>query len=104
MIDYNPKALIWGGVALTQALLSYYILNTRSQVVPDSAFEVKLAKNIYVGYEISLYWAITIPVLFNKVYWGLMFLATAGAFGWIKVFISLRRHYTKNREKIENQS
>ncbi len=99
----NPNALIWGSVAMANSLLSYYILNTRDQVVKSNNFEVKLGKNIYVGYEITLYWAITLPILFNKLYFGLVFLATVGALSWIKVFISLRRYYIKHKSMIENE-
>jgi phosphatidylglycerophosphate synthase len=100
-LDY--RVFIWGTAALVNALLTFYILNTRGLLVNKATFEVKLKKNIYVGYEISLYWVISFFVIINKLYPGLIVLATFGALSWIKCFVSLRRYYFRNKEQIEKE-
>ena len=97
----NPAALIWGLIALTHCFLAYYIMNTRNQIMKGYSFEIKLKNSIYVGYEISLYWAVSLIVIFNRMYLGLIFLGTIGALGWIKVYITLKNYYIKHREEIE---
>lgn len=100
-VEKKPACLIWGMVALTHSLLTYYAINTRSQIRKGHSFEVKLKKNIYVGYEITSYWAVTFIVIFNALYAGLIFMATIGALSWIKVYITLKKYYMKHREEIE---
>ena len=99
--DNNPIALIWGLVGLTHCFLAYYIMNTRNQIIKGHTFEIRLKNNIYVGYEISLYWFVTLMVVFNRVYLGLVLLGTIGALGWIKVYITLKNYYLKHKEEIE---
>lgn len=98
----SPFAFFWGMPALANSLLTFYILNTRSQIIKTASFEVNLGNKIYVGYEISLYWTITVFVLLGKVFWGLVFLGTVGALAWIKTFITLYLYYRKNRQQIES--
>lgn len=99
--NMDPSAFIWGFIALANSFLTFYVLNTRGQIIKGATFEVKPAKNIYVGYEISLYWAISFFVVINNVYTGLIFLASIGALSWIKCFVTLRRYYFKNKAEIE---
>ena len=99
--ESDPNVLIWGLIALTHCFLTYYIMNTRNLIIKGHTFEIKLRNNIYVGYEISLYWALTFIVLINKIYPGLIFLGTVGALSWIKVYVTLRRYYIRNREEVE---
>lgn len=96
-------ALLWGSVAMAQALLTFYVMNTRSQIIKGPTFEVKIG-NIYIGYEISLYLTITAFVVVNRIYGGLIFLATVGALSWIKLYISLTRYYNKHKDEIENKA
>lgn len=97
----SPMVLAWGIVAMIHSFLTYYILNTREHIIKVPTFQIKINKNIYIGYEISLYWIVSLFVLFNRVYSGLIFLATAGALSWIRLLVSLWRHYFKNRNEIE---
>jgi len=97
----NPTVLLWGMLALVNSLITYYIMNTKSEIVKDATFEVSFGNDIYIGYEISLYLALSVIVLFNILYPGLIFMATVGALSWIKVFITARRYYVKNMDKIE---
>lgn len=97
----DPRTFIWGFIALVNSFLTFYILNTRGQMIKGATFEVKPAKNIYIGYEISLYWALSFFIVINKVYAGLIFLATIGTLSWIKCYITLRKYYFKNRAEIE---
>ncbi len=100
----NYATFLWGIIALTNSFLSFYILNTRRLIVDEATFEVKVKKNIYVGYEVSLYWAISFFVIVNRIYEGLIFLAVFGALSWIKLFISVRRYYYKNKYRIEGKA
>lgn len=97
----NPAVFMWGLVAMANSFLTCYIMNTRSQVFKSKGFEIKLKKDIYVGYEITLYLALTFFIVFNIVYQGLIFMATIGALSWIKVYVTLRRNYLKHKEEIE---
>jgi len=92
---------IWGMLATTNVFLSVYLLNTRDQLMKIPPFEVKFGKNIYFGFEISLYWIISLFVLFNKIYAGLIFLGTAGILLWLKPYITLMRYYKRHKEEIE---
>jgi len=100
----SPAVFIWGFIAMTQSFLAYYVLNTRGQIIKEKFFEVEIKKDIYLGYEVSLYWIISIFVILNSLYVGLIFLATAGAFGWIKPFLSLRKYYLTHKETIEKNT
>ena len=97
----DPNAFIFGFLAMINSFLTFYILNTRGQMIKGPTFEVKPAGNIYVGYEISLYWALSFFIIINRPYAGLIFLATAGALSWIKCYITLRNYYFKNKAEIE---
>jgi phosphatidylglycerophosphate synthase len=101
LAENNPLVFLWGIIALTNTFLTFYILNTRGQIMKGHNFELKLKKYVYVGYEISLYWVMSIAVLFNKVHVGLIFLATAGAFSWIKPYITFMRYCKMHKEQIE---
>lgn len=103
-VNKDYTSFLWGIVALTNSFLSFYILNTRRLIVSEATFEVKVKNDIYVGYEISLYWALSFFVIINRVYEGLIFLAVIGALSWIKLFISLRRYYYKNKTRIEGNA
>lgn len=92
---------LWGIGALSNSFLTFYIMNTRNLIIKEHKFQVKIKKNIYVGYEISLYWAISLIVAFNRLHWGLIFLATVGALSWIKIYATLRRYYHEHKEQIE---
>ena len=102
-INGNYMTFVWGIVALTNSFLSFYILNTRRLIVDEATFEVKIKKNIYVGYEISLYWALSFFIVINRIYEGLIFMSVLGALSWIKLFVSLRRYYYKNKTRIEGK-
>lgn len=97
----DPGMFVWGAIAMANSFLTFYIMNTRDKIIKSVTFEVKLAKNIYVGYEISLYLAVTLAVLFNKAHWALVFLATIGALSWIKVLATLIKYYAANKKLVE---
>lgn len=100
----NPAALIWGLVALTHSFLAYYIMNTRNQIIKGHTFEVKLKGNVYVGYEVNLYWLVSLIVLFNRLYLGIVFLGIFGVLGWIKVYWTLSRYYITHKKELEKES
>lgn len=99
----NPLAFVWGMVAFTNTVFTYYIMNTRGQIIKGHSFEVKFKKNIYIGYEIVFYYMVSFFVIINKTYAGLIFLSTVGIFSWIKVFATLRKYYYTNKTEIENE-
>jgi len=102
MASGNPRAILWGMVAMANSLLTYYIMNTKGVFVKEATFEMELGKNTYIGYEVSLYWALSIIASFNILYKGLIFMATVGSLSWIKLYITARHYYVKNMESIEN--
>jgi phosphatidylglycerophosphate synthase len=97
----DSSAFIFGFIALTNSFLTEYILNTREQIIKGATFEIKPAKDIYIGYEISLYIALSFFIVIDKIYTGLIFLAVAGALSWIKCYMTLHRYYFKNKKEID---
>ncbi|MBP7216236.1 MAG: CDP-alcohol phosphatidyltransferase family protein [Candidatus Omnitrophica bacterium] len=104
-ITGDAHVFLWSAFAMTHSFLTMYILNTRDKVPGSSAFEVVVRPNIYIGYEISLYWIISLFVLCNLVYLGLIVLGSVGALSWVKCFISVRRNYFLHRrnEKLKER-
>lgn len=99
----RPLAFFWGMLGMANAIMVFYIMNTREHVIKRPPFELKLQKNIYLGYEINFYWVLSLIGLFNLVYQGLVFLATFGALAWIKLYLSFRQYYYKHKEEIESE-
>jgi phosphatidylglycerophosphate synthase len=83
-------------LAMMQSFLAFYVLNTKEQVV-EISFSMKLPGKIYIGYEISLYWAISLVVVSGRYFEGLIFLALACLFTWVKAYISLVRNYRSQK-------
>ncbi len=101
--EAHPTAFLWGIAALTHSFLTFYIMNTRSHVVKELTFEVKLKDRVYLGYEVSLYWVLSLVVLLDRAYEGLILLGTLGAFSWVKAYITLAKSYYANRDTIERE-
>ncbi|MFC1808256.1 CDP-alcohol phosphatidyltransferase family protein [Candidatus Omnitrophota bacterium] len=97
----DPTALIWGFFGMINCFLAYYIMNTRNIVIEGHTFEIKLPMHIYVGYEITLYWCLSVLVVFNIVYPGLIFLATVGALAWIKLLNTVWKKHLNQKDQIE---
>lgn len=97
MQTHNPLVLILGFIALSNAFLTFYMMVGKRLFMQSDSFAVKLKGNVYVGYEISLYLIITIFALINNLYIGLLFLATLGSLGWIKIFISMYGIHIKSK-------
>ena len=99
----NPLVLLWGMMAMANSLITYYVMNTKEHVIKETTFQVKISNNVYLGYEISLYWALLIMGLFDAVYIGMLLLGTVGAFTWIKLYVSFRREYYSRKDEIESE-
>jgi len=72
--------------ATANSMLTCYMIVMKRNVLKIDEFTVTLSKKIYVSYEVALYLLISLFALLDKVYLGLVFLATLGSFGWIKIF------------------
>lgn len=97
MQTHNPLVLILGFLALSNAFLTFYMMIGRKLFMQSDSFAVRLKNNVYVGYEVSLYLILTLFALINSLYIGLLFFATLGALGWIKIFISMYGIHIKSK-------
>ncbi len=103
LIDHEPMVLLWGMVALIQSFLAFYALNSKEQVI-EGSFSIKLKRKVYVGYEASLYWAISLVVISNRLYYGLLFLGAVCAVTWLRVCVVLSRNCRVNKKMIKDEN
>ncbi|MBF0493819.1 MAG: CDP-alcohol phosphatidyltransferase family protein [Candidatus Omnitrophica bacterium] len=93
--------LIAGMAALANTFLTFYVLNTKEHVIKEVIFEVQPWKGIYIGYEIMLYCFLSLMVVFDKIYLGLIILATFGALAWLKNCRTIWIYHLTHKETVK---
>lgn len=86
-MDGDPKILVFGMLALSNMLLSGFMVSIKSKLsFMENVSAVSLTKRVYIGGESTHIFILSLAVLFNLTGYFLLFYATAGACLWIGQF------------------